>query len=88
MGQPLRLQGTKKANACNEAPTHLPRVGLGTISGSSDITRFVQGGVVKIFRCTTYRSRYHDSHRVFHFDRASLAGHQLRLVAYSARWQT
>ena len=34
---------------------HLPwlvtRAGLGTISRSSDIARFVQGGVVKTFRC-------------------------------------
>ena len=29
------------------------RAGLGTISRSSGIARFVQGGVVKTFRCTT-----------------------------------
>ncbi|MFT5326244.1 MAG: hypothetical protein ACI8P0_004119 [Planctomycetaceae bacterium] len=31
-------------------------VGFGTISCSSDIVRFVQGGVVKTFRCATYSS--------------------------------
>ncbi len=37
---------------------HLPRLatraGVGTILRSSGITRFVYGGVVKTFRCTTY----------------------------------
>ena len=33
-------------------PTLATRAGLGTISGSSGIVRFVQGGVVKTFRQT------------------------------------
>jgi peptide subunit release factor 1 (eRF1) len=42
---------------------HLPclatRAGLGTISLDSGIVRFVQGGVVKTFRCATYRDGYY-----------------------------
>ena len=34
--------------------------GLGTISCSSDIVRFVQGGVVKIFRCATQSNEFRD----------------------------
>ena len=33
-------------------------VGLGRITHSSDIARFVQGGVVKTFRCATYPGIY------------------------------
>ena len=33
-------------------------VGLGTIPRSSDIVRFVQGGVVKIFRCATQSNEF------------------------------
>ena len=39
--------------------------GLGTISRSSGIVRFVQGGVVKTFRCATYRNEIL-GHRIFH----------------------
>ena len=47
---------------------HLPclatRAGLGTISRSSDVARFVQGGVVKTFRCATYRVTFVDPQRI------------------------
>ena len=43
-----------------EPSAHLPRLatraGLGTISGSSEIVRFVQGGVVKTFCWANYRN--------------------------------
>jgi hypothetical protein len=38
------------------------RAGIGTISRSSDIARFVQGGVVKTFRCPVENDR--TGHRI------------------------
>ncbi|KLU03492.1 hypothetical protein RISK_004496 [Rhodopirellula islandica] len=51
------------------------RAGLGTIVGSSDIARFVQGGVVKTFRCTTQiklNSNRPDAQTRFKTDTATL----------------
>ena len=46
-------------------PTLSTRAGLDTISCSSDVARFVQGGVVKTFRCATYRNEISGNRR-FH----------------------
>ena len=40
--------------------------GLGTISRSSDIARFVQGGVVKTFRCPPQAPRIEFTRRQIH----------------------
>ena len=63
---PRRLWGTPNVDQRSRnmvfthgPAAHLPclatRVGVGTIFRSSDVARFVQGGVVKTFRCATYR---------------------------------
>ena len=53
--QPSGIQHGFYARPSAHLPCLAALAGLGTILGSLGIVRFVQGGVVKTFRCTPYQ---------------------------------
>ncbi|MEP3900991.1 MAG: hypothetical protein ABJM81_27065 [Rhodopirellula bahusiensis] len=62
--QPSDRQDGFYARPSAYLPWLVTRDGIGAISRSSGIVRFVWGGVVKTFRCTTYRDDTRQLNRV------------------------